>query len=139
MEIYADYGFYENEYLLGKEAVIVEGLFPYYARVATQEIKNVISLDMVDDNLQATEEMKMATCEIAELLASLDNNSISDADDNKTSVPTGVSSERYTTHRLHAYTLFVSSLNCLYYQMHSIYNYTLCHQIRLLNKVYKRI
>lgn len=94
MEIYADYGFYENEYLLGKEAVIVEGLFPYYARVATQEIKNVIRLDMVDDNLQATEEMKMATCEIAELLASLDNNSISDADGNKTSVPTGVSSER---------------------------------------------
>ena len=94
MEIYADYKFYKNEYLLGKEAVIFEILFPYYARIATQEIKNVIRLDMIDDNLQATEEMKMATCEIAELLASLDNNSIRDGYDNKTSVPTGVSSER---------------------------------------------
>ena len=86
--IYCDYEFYTNEYLLGREATITEEQFQYYGTMASAEVRNVISLEALDG--EPTEEIKMATCEVAEMLCRMDGNSSSDS---TVSIPYGVSSE----------------------------------------------
>lgn len=69
--IYADYEFYQNSYLLGSDALIPEKQFNFFSNMASADVRNVIRMDMMDTT-EPTDEMKMATCEIAELLFSLD-------------------------------------------------------------------
>lgn len=90
---YANYDFYVDDYLLGKDAVIPESLFPYYASLASAEVKNVIRLDMFDTE-ETTKEMQMATCEIAEILCRADGNVDESIEGTGTNIPVGISSEK---------------------------------------------
>lgn len=65
MTVYADYDCYINEYLCGKEAVIDTASFDFYARQATQKIKQY-TFDNVPENIPYS--VKMCCCEIAELI-----------------------------------------------------------------------
>lgn len=72
MNIYADYEFYSKEYLCGKEAVIDAASFNFYARKATQKIKEY-TFSNVPENVP--EEVKMCCCELAELFYRDENSS----------------------------------------------------------------
>lgn len=65
MTIYADKHFYEATYLGGKEAVITTA-FEYYARQASQIIKQHTYGNVSEDNV--SECVKMCCCELAELI-----------------------------------------------------------------------
>jgi len=94
--IYADLTFYKEKYLLGDDSVIPDTAFKYYANKASIKIRNMIRLDMLDitDDSEVTEEMRMATCEIAEILCTYDQKTVSDASsDEDNAIPVGVSSE----------------------------------------------
>ncbi len=67
--MYADYDYYINSFLCGKEASIPETEFQYYAVKATAQIRNVIRLDMVDEQ-QVIDEVKKAMCDVAEKIYS---------------------------------------------------------------------
>lgn len=60
---YADEQFYKNEYLCGKKAVI-DTAFDFYARSATQKIKQYTGSNIDEDNIP--ECVKMCCCELAE-------------------------------------------------------------------------
>lgn len=62
--IYADDAFYKDSYLQGKTAVITAA-FPYFARLATAEIKRC-TMNNVDES-SIPEAVAMCCCEIAEL------------------------------------------------------------------------
>lgn len=64
MTAYADENFYKTEYLSGKEAVITTA-FEYYARQASQIIKQHTYGNVSEDNVP--ECVKMCCCELAEL------------------------------------------------------------------------
>lgn len=65
MTAYADESFYKTEYLSGKEAVITTA-FEYYARQASQIIKQNTYGNVSEDNVP--ECVKMCCCELAELI-----------------------------------------------------------------------
>lgn len=65
MVVYADNDFYMNEYLCGKKAV-VDTAFPYFSRLASQEIKRFTGSNIDEDNIP--ECVKMCCCEIAEAI-----------------------------------------------------------------------
>lgn len=62
---YTDEEFYTNEYLAGRKAIITTA-FPYYARQASQLIKQY-TFDNIDEN-NIPESVKMCCCELAELI-----------------------------------------------------------------------
>lgn len=62
---YANNTYYTETYLVGKEAVIDAASFDFYARKATQIIKQN-TFNRVDDS-SIPEEVKMCCCELAEL------------------------------------------------------------------------
>lgn len=64
MTAFADENFYKNEYLCGRKAVI-DTAFNFYARKATQIIKNYCGED-VDVEI-AGDRIKLCCCELAEL------------------------------------------------------------------------
>jgi len=83
MKAYADIEFYMTEYLCGKEPVIGEDPFDFYARSATAEIRTFTGSN-INENSHIPECVKMCCCELAELIFK----------DEKTAVQTeGVSSE----------------------------------------------
>ena len=96
--IYADYSFYTKSYLLGKDPVIPENSFSFYANKASAKIRNVIRLDMLDitDDSEVTDEMRMATCEVAEILCTYEMQTVSDLAGTNTDeiIPVGLSSEK---------------------------------------------
>lgn len=99
--IYADLTFYKEKYLLGNDPVIPDTAFNYYANKASIKIRNMICLDMLDitDDSEVTEEMRMATCEIAEILCTYDHKTVSDSSSNADEIiPVGVSSEKVGEH-----------------------------------------
>ena len=59
---YADFDFYTSEYLCGKEAVIDTASFNFYARKATQKIKQY-TFDIVPKDVPQC--VKMCCCEVA--------------------------------------------------------------------------
>lgn len=63
---YADITFYKQIYLCGKKAVIDNTSFEYYARNATQKIKQFTFDNVDEDNIP--ECVKMCCCEVAELM-----------------------------------------------------------------------
>jgi len=96
--IYADYSFYTKSYLLGNDPVIPKNAFSYYANKASAKIRNVIRLDMLDitDDSEVTDEMRMATCEVAEILCTYDKKTVSDLAGTNTDevIPVGIASEK---------------------------------------------
>lgn len=65
MKTYVDEAYYTESYLLGRAAVISTA-FPYYARMASMEIKSR-TFDNIDEN-NIPDEVKDCACEIAEYL-----------------------------------------------------------------------
>lgn len=82
MTVYATSGFYQREYLSGKEAVIPSSMFPYYARKASGYIRQY-TFDNIGETVP--ECVKLCCCELAEALYRLDSNQ---------SVNGGISSEK---------------------------------------------
>ncbi len=78
---YADEQFYKDSYLLGREAVI-NTAFPYFSRLASQEIKRFAGSNI--DEYNVPECVKMCCCEIAETIYN---------DEKKTNEHIGVTSE----------------------------------------------
>lgn len=73
MTVFADYDFYKNEYLCGKEAVIDTASFKFYAIKATRKI-----IQYTFENVDKTNPPKCVRhccCEIAELLFNAESNS----------------------------------------------------------------
>ena len=72
MTNYADYTYYQSDYLLGKEACISAEEFSYYAREASQLV-NQYTFSRVDPT-NVMDEVKQCTCELAELIYSQKHN-----------------------------------------------------------------
>lgn len=66
MTVFADYNFYINKYLSGKNAAVSAADFTMFARKATQKIK-IFTGSNVDES-SIPECVKMCCCEITELL-----------------------------------------------------------------------
>lgn len=62
--IYADEGFYKENYLLGRKPVITTG-FSFYARQASQVIDQY-TFDRLKEEAGIPEEVQMCCCELAE-------------------------------------------------------------------------
>lgn len=73
MTVFADYNFYKNEYLCGKEAVIDTASFKFYAIKATRKIIQY-TFESVDKT-NFPECVRHCCCEIAELLFNFDSQS----------------------------------------------------------------
>lgn len=65
---YADYEYYAAEYLLGREPVIPEKDFPYWAKQAGREVDAMTFGRLKKCPDLATEEVSDLTCAIAEIL-----------------------------------------------------------------------
>lgn len=72
MKAYADLEFYHSGYLLGREPGIPDSSFPYWAMMATGEIRQR-TFGRVDDMEELPEDARMCCCEIAEKLYSVDS------------------------------------------------------------------
>lgn len=67
MIIYADFSFYTAKYLAGTgRETVINTAFPYFARLATQEIKRY-TCDNVNES-DIPEEVSMCCCELAEMI-----------------------------------------------------------------------
>lgn len=73
MTVFADYDFYKNEYLCGKEAVIDTASFKFYAIKATRKIIQYTFENV--DKTNPPECVRLCCCEIAELLFNAESNS----------------------------------------------------------------
>lgn len=65
MTVYADYAFYERQYLCGRAAVVSSAVFPFYVRKASRCIAQY-----THDNIGADvpDAVRLCCCELAELL-----------------------------------------------------------------------
>lgn len=70
--MYADYAYYETDYLLGREAAIPEEKFPYWEKQARVEVDKHTFGRIAEDPGLITEPVKDCVCEIAELLYKAD-------------------------------------------------------------------
>lgn len=77
MKSYADIQFYKESYLLGRASKIPDAEFPYWAMLASGEIRNR-TFGRVDGMADIPDEVRMCCCEAAEKLyvleAAKDNN-----------------------------------------------------------------
>ncbi len=64
---YADLEFYKNSYLMGRDSKIPDKEFPYWAVLASGEIRQR-TFKRVDNMTDIPEEVKMCCCEAAEKL-----------------------------------------------------------------------
>ena len=69
--MYADYEYYEKEYLLGKEPVIAEGNYLYYEKQARAEVDK-ITFNRCRGLDEIPEEVKDCVCDVAEYLCKYD-------------------------------------------------------------------
>lgn len=88
VESYCDLTYYKDSYLLGRDAVIPEKLFQYYAYKATIVVKGMINQAYEGE---VTDEMKGAMCEVAEILCKYEGKQITTDGDEV--VPEGIASE----------------------------------------------
>lgn len=65
---YADYEYYAVEYLLGRDPVVPEKVFPYWAKQASREVDAVTFNRLKKTPDLVTEEVSDLTCAIAEIL-----------------------------------------------------------------------
>lgn len=70
MEAYADWKYYSDKYLSGREAVIDAASFPFYALKASQEIRRYAGHSL--EGAAPPDCVRLCCCEIAELLYSAD-------------------------------------------------------------------
>lgn len=68
MTVYADFDFYEKEYLSGRKAAVTAADFPFYARQASSVIARYTYGNIKADSIP--ESVKNCCCELAELLYS---------------------------------------------------------------------
>ena len=73
MTAFADYDFYTKEYLFGKKAVIDTASFDFYAKKATQYIRQQ-TFGNINEDTEIPNCVKMCCCDIAELLYNADSN-----------------------------------------------------------------
>lgn len=67
--MYADYQYYTNDYLLGRDpAISSENDFKFFERSAEKEINNRTYGRIVSDPLLITEDVKNCVCAVAEFL-----------------------------------------------------------------------
>ena len=67
--MYADYQYYTNDYLLGRDpAISSENDFKFFERSAEKEINNRTYGRIVSDPLLLTEDVKNCVCAVAEFL-----------------------------------------------------------------------
>lgn len=71
MKIYTDTDFYKNQYLLGRAQKIPDADFPYWAMLASGEIRQR-TFQRVEALEVIPEEVGMCCCELAEKLYSVD-------------------------------------------------------------------
>ena len=71
MKIYAELEFYHSGYLLGREPCIPDEVFPYWAMLATGDIRQR-TFERVDSMDEVPEMVQMCCCEIAEKLYSVE-------------------------------------------------------------------
>lgn len=91
MKIFTTEEFYNENYLMGRQAVIDTALFPFYSLKATQIIKQY-TYDNVDENKPILDNVQMCCCEIAEYLTQYDTESKKQ--------PSGVLSEKVAEHSI---------------------------------------
>ena len=72
MTVYADYDFYEREYLSGKAAVVPAEQFAHYARKASSCITQY-TFGALDKDAETPECVKSCCCELAELFYQHEN------------------------------------------------------------------
>lgn len=72
MKTYADLEFYHSGYLLGREQSISNEAFPYWAMLASGEIRQR-TFERVDSMDKIPEAVQMCCCEIAEKLYSVES------------------------------------------------------------------
>lgn len=75
MTAYADYNFYNSEYLSGKAAVIPSEMFAHYAKKASAHI-NRHALGNIGEDIPET--VRMCCCELAELIYKSENSPTAD-------------------------------------------------------------
>ncbi len=69
---YTDKEFYKNQYLLGRTPKIPDADFPYWAMLASGEIRQR-TFNRVDDLGRIPDEVGMCCCEIAEKMCSVES------------------------------------------------------------------
>lgn len=72
MKSYADVRFYYDQYLLGRAPKIPDADFPYWAMLASGEIRQR-TFSRIDDLTEVPEEAGMCCCELAEKLYSVES------------------------------------------------------------------
>ncbi len=72
MKIYTDTEFYKNQYLLGRAQKIQDADFPYWAMLASGEIRQ-LTFNRVEDLGEIPDEVRMCCCELAEKLYSVES------------------------------------------------------------------
>jgi hypothetical protein len=72
MVSYTTLTFYKDTYLMGRQAVISDALFPLYALKATRTIKQY-TFDNIDETETYSEAVQMCCCEMAESIFKKDN------------------------------------------------------------------
>ena len=72
MLVYVDLEFYKNQYLLGRAPKIPDVDFPYWAMLASGEIRQ-LTFNRVEDLGEIPDEVRMCCCELAEKLYSVES------------------------------------------------------------------
>lgn len=70
---YADYMYYLDSYLMGKEPIVPTADFPYWEKQARREIDARTFGAIQKNQALATDDVKDCTCAVAELLYKADN------------------------------------------------------------------
>lgn len=70
--MYVDYGYYESNYLLGRETVVPENDFPFWEKQAQRVLNQYTFNRLVLATGLLTDEVKDCTCELTELLYQAD-------------------------------------------------------------------
>lgn len=71
MRAWADYSYYLENYLMGKNPTVASEDFPFYAARATASIKRY-TFDNIIDDVNVPDEAKRAVCAVAEALCDFD-------------------------------------------------------------------
>lgn len=71
--VYADYQYYANGYLLGREPVVPEKTFPYWEKQARTEVDKFTYERILTHSGLISDKVKDCVCELAELLYQADS------------------------------------------------------------------
>ena len=77
--MYADYGYYISSYLLGRDPIVPDLIFPYWEKQAERVLNQHTHSRLVADCGLITDEVRDCTCELTELLYQADQRAQQDA------------------------------------------------------------